>query len=195
MEQELMFADLLPGNTRIEFFAFYNEQDGSVSEIFPGFPLDTDKKFVKVDLDIVESLELGKSNIFSYYVNTQEYPPQFQKKENNNFLLTKIDNVLHRVIEKKWANVKNSDVVITYNKKSEELEFKISPLIKDIKWPGEQEMIFLITGYNDPNRVKKMIRFTVDELSSYPQIHKIKLRSKFSIFTRRLFKNYTLEIK
>jgi hypothetical protein len=58
-----------------------------------------------------------------------------------------------------------------------------------------QEMIFLITGYNDPNNLKEMIKFSIDELSAYPQKFKLKLRSKFSIFTRRLFSNYTLEIK
>jgi len=184
MEQEVIFEDLYTDNNKIEFYAFYNQTDGSVFEIFPGFPTNTDK-----------SIESGHSNIFSYYVDIKTQNPQLQKKANSNFVLTKIDDVLHRVIEKKWSKIKNPDVQIKYSKKNEVLEFKINPSIKNIQWPGEQEMIFLVTGYNDPNSVKQLIRFTVDELASFPQIHKIKLRSKFSIFTRRLFTNYTLEIK
>jgi hypothetical protein len=195
MEQQIIFEDLHTDKNEIEFYAFYNQEDGSVFEIFPGFPTNTDKKFVKVDTEILDSIESGHSNIFSYYVDIKTQNPQLQKKTNSNFVLTKIDDILHRVIEKKWAKIKNPDVQIKYSKKNEVLEFKINPSIKNIQWPGEQEMIFLITGYNDPNSVKHLIRFTVDELASFPQIHKIKLRSKFSIFTRRLFTNYTLEIK
>jgi len=108
--------------------------------------------------------------------------------------LQKIDDVLHRVVERQWTRVSKPDVEIVYNEQEKLLVFKINPLLKLTEWHGEQEMIFLVTGYNDPNNLKKMIRFTVDELVSYPQQIDIEISERFSIYTRRLFANYTLEI-
>jgi len=117
MEQELIFEDLYTNDNKKEFYAFYSQTDGSVFEIFPGFPTNTDKKFVKVDEEIFNSIESGQSNIFSYYVDIKTQTPQLQKKESTNFVLTKIDDILHRVIEKKWSKIKNADVQIKYSKK------------------------------------------------------------------------------
>jgi len=105
----------------------------------------------------------------------------------------KNDDVLHRVIDKRWINVTKPDIAIEYNREECLLTFKINPLLKTVEWQGDQDMIFLITEYNDPNVLQEMISFNVNELVKYPQRININLPNKFSIYTRRLFDNYTFE--
>ena len=71
------------------------------------------------------------------------------------------------------------------------LEFKNS--LKTIEWQGDQDMIFLVTEYNDPNVLQEMISFDVNELVKYPQQFTLALPEKFSIYTRRIFDKYTYE--
>jgi len=101
--------------------------------------------------------------------------------------------VLHRVVDKKWSKISKPDVSIEYNKVDALLTFKINPLLKTIEWQGDRDMVFLITEYNDPNVLQEMISFNVNELVKYPQRININLPNKFSIYTRRLFDNYTFE--
>ena len=107
--------------------------------------------------------------------------------------LHKIDDVLHRVIDKRWTNVTKPDIAIEYNRTDSLLTFKINPLLKTVEWHGDQEMVFLITEYNDPNVLQKMISFNVNELVKYPQRINVELQKKFSIYTRRIFDKYTFE--
>ena len=74
---------------------------------------------------------------------------------------------------------------------------KYQPVIKrNVLWSGETEMNFLITEYNDPNILFKMISFKVSELVGKTKIFKnITCPERFSIYTRRIFKNYILEIQ
>jgi hypothetical protein len=107
--------------------------------------------------------------------------------------LTKIDDVLHRVIDKRWSNVTKPDISIEYNREESLLTFKINPLLKTLEWQGDQDMVFLITEYNDPNILLEMINFNVNELVKYPHRIKLDLPNKFSIYTRRIFQTYTYE--
>ena len=73
------------------------------------------------------------------------------------------------------------------------LIFKINPLLKTVEWQGDQDMVFLVTAYNDPNVLQEMISFNVNELVKYPHRFKLELPKKFSIYTRRIFDKYTYE--
>jgi len=107
--------------------------------------------------------------------------------------LTKIDDVLHRVIDRQWSKVTKPDISIEYNREESLLTFKINPLLKTLEWQGDQDMVFLITEYNDPNILLEMINFNVNELVKYPHRIKLDLPKKFSIYTRRIFQTYTYE--
>ena len=54
-------------------------------------------------------------------------------------------------------------------------------------------MSFLITDYNDPNVIFEMFDVKINELvGNYKLIGNIDY-DKFSVYTRRLFKNYVIE--
>ena len=187
--------DLAANNISLKYYVRYDRESGAVTETFPAHSAVKEKDYLEIDSDLAINLLTGIQSLTSVKVDITKNPAVIVTNNCQDFIVTKIDNVLHRVVDKKWSNITNPDIQIVYDRKAEELIFKINPSIKEMSWPGEKEMIFLVTGYNDPNELKEMIKFSLDELTAYPQRFKCKLRTKFSIFTRRLFSNYTLEIK
>jgi hypothetical protein len=178
----------------VEYYAVYND-DGSIQFIYPcSDPSQVPLPNIQIEKEIGIDINEGRSNIFNYRIDLKNKKIQKIDDISKVFGLSKIDDVLHRVIDKKWSNIIRPDVSIVYSKKESLLTFSINPLLKEADWSGEQEMIFLVTEYNDPNSLKEMIRFTLNELIKYPQKIKMDLPEKFSIYTRRLFDNYTIEL-
>jgi hypothetical protein len=110
--------------------------------------------------------------------------------------LVKIDDVLHRVIDKKYVPDQKNDIVIQFNELENKIIFVLHNSIKTrkIQWDGSTEMQFFITAYNDPHNLYQTIVFQLKDLEQgskefiYTAPHK-----KFSIFTRRILKNYVFE--
>jgi hypothetical protein len=175
-----------------ETYFFEFDLDGNVIALHPGPAVDHIKNKIQVDLDVAlgiydrgETLRHYKVDVISgrvIKVNLASITG-----------LTKIDDVLHRVIDKKWSKISKPDVSIEYDRADALLTFKINPLLKTIEWQGDQDMVFLITEYNDPNVLQEMISFNVNELVKYPQRFTLTLPAKFSIYTRRIFDKYTYE--
>ena len=72
----------------------------------------------------------------------------------------------------------------------------MNPILKTrkIRWDGHTEMEFLITSYNDPHNLYQSISFRLEELEENPKEFDYNGTDKrFSIFTRRIFKNYIFE--
>lgn len=175
-----------------ETYFFEFDLDGNVIALHPGPAVDHIKNKIQVDLNVAlgiydrgETLRHYKVDVISgrvIKVNLASITG-----------LTKIDDVLHRVIDKKWSKISKPDVSIEYNRADTLLTFKINPLLKTIEWQDDQDMVFLITEYNDPNVLQEMISFNVNELVKYPQRFTLTLPEKFSIYTRRIFDKYTYE--
>ena len=175
-----------------ETYFFEFDLDGNVMALHPGPSVDHIKNKIQIDLDIAlgiyergETLRHYKVDIVSgrvIKINLASITG-----------LSKIDDVLHRVIDKKWSKISKPDVSIEYARADALLTFKINPLLKTIEWQGDQDMVFLITEYNDPNVLQEMISFNVNELVKYPQRFTLTLPEKFSIYTRRIFDKYTYE--
>lgn len=175
-----------------ETYFFEFDLDGNVIALHPGSAVDHIKNKIQVDLDVALGIYDRGETLRHYKVDV--ISGRVIKVNLANITgLTKIDNVLHRVVDKKWSKISKPDVSIEYNKADALLTFKINPLLKTIEWQGDQDMVFLITEYNDPNVLQEMISFNVNELVKYPQRINIDLPNKFSIYTRRLFDNYTFE--
>ena len=175
-----------------ETYFFEFDTEGNVVALHPGPSVDHIKNKIQVDLDVALGIYERGETLRHYKVDV--ISGRVIKVNLASITgLTKIDDVLHRVIDKKWSKISKPDVSIEYNKTESLLTFKINPLLKTIEWQGDQDMIFLITEYNDPNVLQEMISFNVNELVKYPQRININLPNKFSIYTRRLFDKYTFE--
>ena len=172
------------------FFEFNN--DGTVVALHPGISVLEIKNKIQIDLDIALGIYERGENLNHYKVDV--ISGRVIKVNLASITgLNKIDDVLHRVIDKKWSNITKPDVSIEYDRNNSLLTFKINPLLKTVEWQGDQDMVFLITEYNDPNILKEMINFNVNELVKYPQRFTFDLPEKFSIYTRRIFDKYTYE--
>ena len=109
--------------------------------------------------------------------------------------LTRIDDVLHRIIDEQWSSFSNPDVTVTYDETTNELSFSINSKYKKLIWEGDTEMIFLITDYNDPNVLFEMISVLVGDITDNDKVFTIALPKKFSIYTRRIFDQYVFKTK
>ena len=175
-----------------ETYFFEFDADGNVVALHPGPAVDHIKNKIQVDLDVALGIYERGETLRHYKVDV--ISGRVIKVNLASITgLTKIDDVLHRVIDKKWSKVAKPDVSIEYSRKDALLTFKINPLLKTIEWQGDQDMVFLITEYNDPNVLQEMISFNVNELVKYPQRFTLALPEKFSIYTRRIFNKYTYE--
>jgi hypothetical protein len=66
---------------------------------------------------------------------------------------------------------------------------------RNIVWDGDTEMLFFITDYNDPNVLYETVSVKINELIGQSKIIPMIHFDNFSIYTRRIFKRYVLEIK
>lgn len=187
-----------------EYVAVFNPTTGEIISIGPRHAFKLEIHQISVDREIAELIIEGKIRITSYIVNMQSGILELIETTT----AVTIDNLLHRIINKEWSEISNPDIYITYNSNSQTLQFEMSeelegtwklgkelkPVIRKILWDKETVMNFLITDYNDPNVLYKLISITILDLLSQPMIVEVTgLPSKFSIYTRRIFKNYVVE--
>lgn len=194
MEQELMDFDKwieIQQNNVIEYYAVYNE-DGQVTSVGPFHSVEHHKNKIKIDDDIALAIFDGRENLFSYRVDVRT---QILSKLNNfaTHTLTKIDDVLHRIVDRKWSKIVDPDILIMYDSDKSELTFSMNKKHKKNIWEGDTEMNFLITDYNDPNILLKLITFKVGDIAVNDKFFSIDIDDKFSVYTRRLFDQYVID--
>jgi hypothetical protein len=118
--------------------------------------------------------------------------------------------VLHRIISKEYSDITNPDLYLFYDSSNQTLTIELSEALggtkqatdltepvktKKIVWDGTTEMNFLITDYNDPNVLYEMISVKINELLGKSKTFENIDYDKFSVYTRRLFKNCVIENK
>ena len=195
MEQELMDFDewiKLPSN-QVEYFAKFNQENGSLLGIYPSHAAQDIVNKIQIDEDVAAQIASGKENLFSYQVDLPTKKLVKISKFSTHSLI-KIDDVLHRVIDKKWSKIIDPDVVISYSKENKSLTFSMNnKYSKNIIWDGETEMIFLVTDYNDPNVLMQMISIRAGDITENTKSFHIELPEKFSVYTRRILDKYIFE--
>jgi len=197
MGQELMDFDewiSLPANQTIEYYVTFKE-DGSLLGVYPSHAIGDVQNKIKIDEDIAIAISNGVENLFSYKV---DIPTRTLLKINRFSMhnLIKIDDVLHRIIDKKWSNINDPDIIVNYSSDNNLLDFSMSSRYsKNIVWDGDTVMIFLITEYNDPNALIEMISIRVGDITENTKSFQLTLPNKFSVYTRRIFDKYVFEIK
>jgi hypothetical protein len=195
MEQELMDFDewiKLPVNQTIEYYATFKD-DGALIGVYPSHAvLDLTNK-IKIDDDIGTAIANGVENLFSYKI---DIPTKKLIKLNkfSTHSLIKIDDIIHRVIDKKWSNIQDSDITILHNTKNNTLTFSMSDKYSNnIIWDGATEMIFLVTDYNDPNVLIHMLSIRAGDITENTKSFTLDLPTRFSVYTRRIFDKYIFE--
>ncbi len=189
------------------FSAVYDPETGMVIGVGPTPAFSDIKNKIEIDQETAEMIVEGKILMETCFIDLVSDQINFVETKT----AFKIDDVLHRIPEKKWTDVDKIDLYIEYNSKSKTLKFRLSEeyqgtkkLIKKyqpvkvrrIKWSGDTQMDFLITDYNDPNIIYSTISFSIDDIVGKDKIFKdVSLTKNQSIYTRRLFENCVVDYK
>jgi hypothetical protein len=205
MEEELVLFDesIKNQSSEKEFWAVYNEETGKIIGVYPNKTADAFLNKIKIDNELAESIQQGLTSLDSCSVDL--YNDELVILESQP--LIKIDDVLHRVIEKKWAHASDFDLYLKYNQKNKTFKVSLSDKFfgkkktssgntkHRIRWDENTEISLLLTEYNDPNVLYYTIELKLEEIISKDKIFKnIDLPKHFSVYTKRLFKNYVIEI-
>lgn len=190
----------------IMYAAVYNPDSGEVMRVGPASAFVTEQYQVPLDSDTALQIIEGKIRITSCLVNI--YTKEFEIAEIKT--VYRMDDVLHRIPNVEWSDIDNPEIYLTYDKSKNELLFELSKefggtkvtsdkpitIIRRTVWDGDTTMHFFITDYNDPNILHKMISLRISELMGGTKLEKdLDIPERFSVYTRRLFKKYVMEIK
>jgi hypothetical protein len=177
----------------IVYVAVYNNQTGQVISVGPSTAFGNEQHKLVIDSETAELIIEGKIGINSCVVDMQNNVMDIAEIKS----VFKIDDVLHRIVSVEYAEFKKPDVILTYSNQS--LTFALSDEFngsRKINWDGETVMNFLITDYNDPNILYNMLSLKISDLvGKTVTVNNLDCPPKFSVYTRRLFKNYVIEYK
>jgi hypothetical protein len=176
----------------IKYYAVFDPASGNVLGIYPGHSCPDTASKIEVDEEISQSVLEGKTLLSSYVVDTEENSLEIIENKS----LSKIDDVLHRIIDLSWSNVDDPDITIHAFKETKKLKIELSEKFyksRKIYWDGSTEMLFLITDYNDPNGLHDTVSITIDKLFESKQLEfDVEFPEDFSVYTRRIFKKYVM---
>jgi hypothetical protein len=184
----------------IQYYAVFDNL-GSITGICSGHSAEKFDNKIAIDREIAESIIEGKTPFRSYKVDLTSANLELIEIQ----ALAKIDNVLHRVVNKQWSVEIDNDIFLTYNRNNKCLIIELSSKYngtkiveniqpKTVHWAGTTELLFLLSHYNDPNWLVDIVSVKLDELINNKKvINNVELPIDFSIYTRRLFKNYVVE--
>lgn len=188
------------------YIAVFNPETGEVISVGPETAFEDQEHKIPLDKEIAESIIDGKIRISSCFVDMTGSTLEIAEEKS----VFKIDDVLHRIVETQWSDIEKPEIYLEYNRIAQTLtielteEFygtrimpdKFQPVAKrKVIWGGDTVINLLITDYNDPNLLYRMLSLTVSELVDNKKIFThLELPNRFSIYTRRIFKNYILEV-
>jgi hypothetical protein len=177
MEEVIDFDQWITNYTPpvIEFVAVYDPYTGAVTSVGPSHAFESAEYKIVIDSTIAEEIINAEIQIHHCFVDINS------KELEDVYITYKVKNkTLTIELAKELGGTKKSSGKI--NK-------------RNIIWDGTTKMDFMITDYNDPNVLFEMFSVTINELVGQSKIIKDIDYDKFSVYTRRLFKNYVIEYK
>lgn len=206
MEQiELDFDEWIKNYKPVElkFWAVYDPKDGSIVGVYPdGTANDTTHKIL-IETSIAQLIQENHILLSSCYVDPvqKEFVILYDKN------IVKIDDVLHRIPVKNWSTSNEHDVYIEYYREKKQLVVGLTEKFYgtrkasyDFKTKLDEKQIegfnINLTDYNDPNVLIQILNIKIEDLVGKDKVFTdLYIPDKFSLYTRRIFKNYILEIK
>lgn len=192
-----------PELEKIKYSAVYDVETLMIKSVGPSIAFLNEKHKISIDEDIAEQIISGKIKIHHCFVDLHSKRVDIIEKHQ----VRKIDDILHRIIEKKWSSVIDPEIFLLCEVKKNQIKIQMTTEYGGTKkssistkrkcaWTGDTVMDFYITDYNDPNILIDKFSITIDELVAKTKTIGIdNLPEKFSIYTRRIFKNYMVQIK
>ena len=187
----------------VKFVAVFDPNTGAVISVGPSHAFKDQKHKIPVDKELAESIINAEIKIDHCVVDMNSNTLEVAEIKS----VYKIDDVLHRIMSKKDSEIKKPDIYIKYDSKLAILKIEMSTEFggtrkakagikrRNIVWDGDTEMQFFITEYNDPNLLFEVVTVTINDLIGNHKLITDFNYPKFSVYTRRLFKNYVIEYR
>lgn len=187
----------------VNYVAVFDPLTGKVQSVGPDYAFQDQEYLVPIDSDLAKSIISAEIQIEKCLIDINSGNLEIAEMRS----LTKLDDVLHRIIDTKYALIKTPDLYLTYTAKTKTLKIQLSQEFggtkkyqqsitpRNIVWDGNTVMDFIITDYNDPNLIYKMFSVKMNDLLGKNKIIKNLEHDVFSVYTRRLFKNYVIEYR
>lgn len=196
------FFDHLPTIPSIEYAAVFDQNTGKILSVGPVSAFLDEEFQISIDKELAHDILSGSVNIHDCFVDFYENSVTVKQVAS----LYKIDDVLHRITERRFFSDTDAEVFLSYDKNTKILEIELTDRFcgtrasadatsrkQPMIWDGDTQLVFYVTGYNDPHKIFKIVTLAVSDLVGQKYSVKIKLPEKFSVFTRRLFKRYVIE--
>jgi hypothetical protein len=205
MEEIIDFDTIISQQTTVnnKYWATFDNRTGKVLGIYPEDSLIPSNNKIEIDNSVVDDINEGEILLSNCIVDIASH--EFRILSNQPISNSK--NLFHRIIEKQWSTALKHDIYINYYIADNTLTVAMSERlggtvpclksnsVKQTIWTDDVRLTLAITDYNDPNIIYYLITVNLSELKGQTKtIKDIKPPSQFSIFTRKLFKNYVLEI-
>lgn len=187
----------------VQFVAVFDPQTGKVISVGPQCAFSNEINQIPIDSDTAEAIISTDVQIEKCRIDTVSGKLVIAEIKT----LTKLDDVLHRIISTEFATTTNADIFLRHSKKNKTIKIQLSAEYGGTKkhqghvgtrkfiWDGSTEMNFFITDYNDPHLIIEMFSVKLAELVGKTKTIKNIDHDRFSVYTRRLFENYTIEHK
>lgn len=181
----------------IRYYVKFNNT-GSVIGLYPSAKEITDDDMLEIKLETALLIQEGKINLHCCYVDLENKEFGILKK-----ILRNDAGPLHRIVESKYAENKNFDIILTFDKGQliVELAKKYGGTKttkeknkKPLKWSKDTQISFLVTSYNDPNIPYTDIKFSLGQLLGAKFVYQLDkdIPEDFSVYTRKIFSNYVI---
>jgi len=193
----------------VVYCAAFDPESGKVLAVGPNHAVN-EKQYsnvIELDSDVAEKIISGDIRMSKCFVDPHEGKLEIVEVKD----LFKIDDMLHRIIVKEWSDIKKPDIHLTHYADGNTLIIQLSeeyggtykqdeehqPVAKrKMFWDGDTVLDFTITDYNDPNVIADNFSIKINELVGNKVIKsELNIPKYFSVYTRRLFKNYMIEEK
>lgn len=186
-----------------KFSASYDPVTGKVKRVGPSVSFVDEIHKIDLRVDVAESILTSEVSISNCYVDIAS--GEFEIVEHKK--ITKIDDIIHRIPLEEYSTSKKNDIYITVDRQKKTIKFELAKNLggtkktsenfeRKIHWGGDTVMNFYLTRYNDPHFIYEQFDIKISELIKKSVTYKnIDIGKKFSLFTRRILKNYVLEIK
>jgi hypothetical protein len=198
--EKFMASIVLP---EIKYVAVFDPDNGAVTSVGPSYAFPNEKSILDLDDETALSIIEGRTKIHSCFVDLTSNTLELSEVKT----VVKMDDVLHRIVERQWSDIEKPDLHITYKDNTltfqltEELygtyilDAQFQPVKKrKVRWDGDTQLHFFVTEYNDPNILHKSVVITLSDIIEQSHaVEVLALPDKFSVYTRRIFKNYVIE--
>jgi hypothetical protein len=184
------------------YSASFDPETGKVISVGPSVSFKDEKNKIDLDKEIAEDIIASKILINSCFVDAISGKLEIVESKS----IVKIDDVLHRVTLSSYCDAIEPDLYITYNRNKKQIVFELSENVggsrktnnfkkRNIHWNSDTILYFYLTRYNDPHWIYASFSFSLSELYKNNKIFEdVTAPKKFSIFTKRILKNYVIEI-